>query len=285
MNLKSISKCLATTVVLSQFMAPNVLQAQTMNNYENISNEIVSQENGVDKSEKKVDGITEEYIKEAHSFVKVDSRFSSEGDYSSAFMTAIHLNANKPIEWTYKGFINGQEMEISTQQDENGSVKIVLESHPIVSTYVEIYAIKEGLNPVKVAGNELYSIEGALKFKNAGESGEIEPLGNINLLVEGQTTPVFLWKEHQTFRLKYYTQDKPYAFSKTFRSFKPIDGKTDIKLSANVKEQDYGLNPDDTLAFGDNDIRHIKDTTGYVTFTGDDSNGDSVNISYHITKK
>ncbi|AJI08436.1 binary toxin-like calcium binding domain-containing protein [Bacillus cereus] len=237
------------------------------------------------KAEKKFDGVSEDYIKEAHTFKSVHSDKKNGTNY----INSINLNVNKPIKWKYKVKMNGKEvgdLKNISEPDANGVIKInfldLNNGSGFLSTdHIEVYAVKEGLRPVKIAENHKYNMEAILKFKNAGESGMIEPYGDIRFINNGEVFEI--WKDAIENSSREYTQDQPYKKDITFRTFTPITEESNIRFIANVKEEDYLANQDDILAYGENDPKDSKGLNGNIYFTGDVAD-DSVNIEYKITK-
>ncbi|WP_242309763.1 binary toxin-like calcium binding domain-containing protein [Bacillus cereus group sp. BfR-BA-01524] len=237
------------------------------------------------KAEKKFDGVSEDYIKEAHAFESVRKDKNSGTDY----VDSINLKVNRPIKWKYKVKVNGKEIGHSKNIDEpdsNGVIKInFLDFNSgigiIATDHIEVYAVKEGLSPVKVAENHKYNMEAIIKFKNAGESGMIEPYGDIRFINNGEVFEI--WKDATENSSREYTQDQPYKKDITFRTFTPITEESNIRFIANVKEEDYLANQDDILAYGENEPKDSKGLNGDIYFKGDVAD-DSVNIEYKITK-
>lgn len=239
------------------------------------------------KAEKEFDGITEDYIQEAHSF-KSTTKSSMAG---AEYIDNIYLNVKKPIEWKYKVVVDGKEIgnpRITDEPDSNGDMGINFldfnggQGIP-AQKHIEVYVVKEGMNPVKVAENQKYNLELKIKFKNDGESGEIEPYGDITFMNNNESFEI--WNDSNDNSDREYVQGKPYKYDIQFRSFSSINEETNIRFIANIKEEDYGANQDDTIAFGADDPKDIKGLKGNLTFTGDEPNEDSVNIEYEITKR
>ncbi|WP_242313053.1 hypothetical protein, partial [Bacillus cereus group sp. BfR-BA-01517] len=133
----------------------------------------------------------------------------------------------------------------------------------------------------KIAENQKYNMEAILKFKNAGESGMIEPYGDIRFINNGEVFEI--WKDAKENSSREYTQNQPYKKDITFRTFTPITEESNIRFIANVKEEDYLANQDDILAYGENDPKDSKGLNGNIYFEGDVAD-DSVNIEYKIMK-
>ncbi|MCZ1525859.1 hypothetical protein FZM77_07625 [Enterococcus faecium] len=228
---------------------------------------------------------TEKLIKESHSYLEE----GLEGYDSPSYMSYLTMSRDTEklssinFDYTYKVKVNNEVIYTGKMLPENSKEYFNINfselryQNPIPSYEdIQVYAVYKDKD-ILIADYSPYNVKGTISFKNAGEDGQPEILGAIDLNFEGQKS--YMIYGNLFYALSGDTTNWVNNYDTTIRTFNP--DPSGITIKADITELDYG-NGDDILAYPDKPYNSSK-FEGTAFFQGDES-GSSVTVTYKVSK-